>query len=1397
MDTNQNAQNYQVNTFIKGMNSDTSLDAVDSSQYLFGKNIRITNNTLLYGDINSNTKEGIVAPVPVGIQYLSVIDDDTIINYEYKDILATASIGNIGAIVLKGTDDKWHVYKAELIETYIKFTLLFKSSQTTNLNRFSVVINKEQEGLIKLYIADGVNGIIQIFLENEELKKDLSEYYKPKVEDDLVSNKYFPQSKVKIIKVIGGQLKTQQVQYTYRLYQKYGVASKLAPLTNKIQVINNERSNEEGNAEDTKTSIGFSLQISDINTTLFDHIQLYRISYIKAGQQPEINLIKEQKIDQKEITINDIGQDSLMELSVDEFHAIGNQDIIPKVIETNQGYMFASNIKDETKFEVDIDFSTKLYKKDGSIAEVDITADKLPLQTYEASDSGYPVLGGSSDYIEWRLINQIVQIQGDVNTEIPQYDNKQSQYDYISHFIDDPVSGTIRKERENDYDRNIIYKNHGMSYEGIEIKNTYEDIFTSSLLRSLRRDEVYRYGIVLYDKYGRRTDVKWIADVCVPSIEQLPITMKDGNSLYANSLGVRFIIKNVNDLKSKGVVGYEIVRCEKSLEYSRILLQCALSRPVHQSKFEQSEYRTPYYPNFLMTTQFLYIKTMQTGDMWGPNSDNNNNNYYFDNNATNVENKSLFQCFASEINIKRQDVLNSLSQDSIKLLPIDYITTIDKENYSFGIKKGSEPLIKYFNGGNAKSSLNDKENVYNSENGIIQISRQYIEFSKEDKPIDSHVIKLYDVVNLQDLVENNKVTIDSIKDVKNPLWDQGFTSIESNGSNNEITSGVKSYKSYSTSIANENYVNWIANGMYDLAIYANESQNQLGNNDGARVYTDALTKGKPRSANSNGWIGPGPVCLLLKLNEKEINAQTNKDSLLNNQIYYSTYAPGTIISNITHTPVQFAGVGEYDKQYDSYISFGNYQSIDKDSYIFDGDIYITPCEFISMFKTYDFKSIEDTLMSTQFVYYIPMETKINTFFDYGMNYRNTQNKNLQLEPGTITGITTQARPLHQYNNIYSDNDTSINVYYAQSLEKQETSYPNRIVYSQHKTNGEAIDNWNVFAPIDFVDSDARYGVNTELMTVNDTLYLWQERAFGKLSVNERSLITDQNSNTIQLGQGGVLQRIDYINTKYGMREQDYSAIEAENNIYWIDILNKAIVAHTQGNVINYGEYVNVQNIINKNIVEDIPCIDYDLQNMELLCKCLEDGQQLIFNTKLGVATSVYTRKYTDTIAFNNILYTLQLNENSIGRKDKIQYTPINYINVALSSLVPLELQFVVNNVPSTTKVFDNQKLVTLKRAASYDSTLAFPINYSFETDLNMTGNIGMEDPYGNITYFVTDREGNICYTIPREEHVDLVTGRNVGLRLRGKWMKVNMTMDQPESFFTISHIITQYRQSYN
>jgi hypothetical protein len=143
--------------------------------------------------------------------------------------------------------------------------------------------------------------------------------------------------------------------------------------------------------------------------------------------------------------------------------------------------------------------------------------------------------------------------------------------------------------------------------------------------------------------------------------------------------------------------------------------------------------------------------------------------------------------------------------------------------------------------------------------------------------------------------------------------------------------------------------------------------------------------------------------------------------------------------------------------------------------VFDGDIYITPHEFTTLYKAYNFESV-DTLQSTQITNYIPLESKVNTYFDYGMNLRNTTSANLMYEPGAVDGVTTQERPAHQYNMIYSDNDASNDVFTLISTDKNETNtFKQRAYFSELKNNGEFIDNFLIFKALSFIDVDSKYG----------------------------------------------------------------------------------------------------------------------------------------------------------------------------------------------------------------------------------------------------------------------------------------------------------------------------------
>lgn len=1386
MDTNQNtANNYQINTFVKGMNSDTSYDMIGADQYLFGQNIRITNNTLLWGDLDSNNTEMVVAPVPAGKSFTSGVITQT------DKILAVDSIENIGIVIVKNTTNNWEVYKATYSTNDVVFESIYVSQNEPKLPKFSTVMIKEVEkedgeSVIKVYIADGQGAPICLFVNGGFNVNDISEDY-------LRSNAYFPSSKPRLQKT-SGNLKTQQVQYAYRFYTKYSYVSKLSPLTNKIHVIGTNRSIETGNAEDTVTDIGIKLTITpnELANEIFDKIQIFRISYIRPNQQPDIYLIADEYFTKNEqYSFIDNGTTDLQKYSLDEFSALQTYTLVPQVIESNQGYLFESNIKDETIIQENPHFTVIPRACEFSI---------------KIDDSEY--------------------------------------YDETLHKDLKPsVSNYTKTTDDNNLIGDYFYQ-CGIDYSG---DVSYNEMFTSSLLRSLRYGEKYEYGIVYYDKHGRRTDVNQIkynnsAHITVNS------SMEDTGSLgfanrpfynkgFANPYGVEFQISTENDWGD--FVGFEIVRREKSYNHTKTLLQVALSRPSRQAKFANPSYRTPYYPNVLLSTNFVYYVSSRSqqinfsGDrvyeLWTPTLSYGENVPYFDYGATNVENATLYQAFAPEINITQNDVLSQLSAGQIFLNPISYfiknmqLSDIEQDGEDNAIDYATrsmvydpsnpQKVIVPIDGDSPYQSTIPGLDTHEIQEGVYLFRKYELSpgyggnedsYSSEFKDVSEKVTRAT-IFKLdyksQDFNNVSHPLITAVAQVKNPNWEDAFSSIQLGEDKMKVVSAVKQYKAYNTNIGDLEYNNWASTGMYDLAATESEAAaqpGQIGNSIPRKNYVYHIQE-EDMSFNSRGWIGPGPVCMLLNIESPEIG------SCLRQQIQPKFI--GTIVANIEHPTIDYS-------PYDAYFGFGNYFELPKGQSmvtckVFDGDVYQNFSEFVNLFKTYDFNDRKYTLQSGQVVYYIPTESKINVAFDYGMNYNNTGSANLTLEPGKIEGISSQNRPLHQYNLIYSDNDWSINSY-TPIVEKEldSISYPQRICYSQLKTNGEPIDNWQIFRPADFIDTDSRYGEITELLSVDNNLYFWQTGAFGKLSVNERSLVTDNAGETIQLGQGGVLQRVDYLSTKYGIRKYDYCVTSTEDALYWIDILNKAILICRQNQVANYGEQLNVQNIINKYIYEDglniIPRIHYDLQTNELLCQCLKDEEgekQLVFNTKYNIATSLYTRRYSDIILFNNVLVSL------VKEGTNVFPNQLNYINTVSGYLNPTILQFVVNSSSSQTKVFDNQKVVTLNRnnweeeeykdgeddvhmksktfldkRGPYFTAYILSKEYEFSTDIRNTNN----KPNA-----VTDREGNIVYDIPR-------TGSNDwGDRLRGKWMKETITDTQPRQDYCISHIITKFRQSYS
>ena len=88
---------------------------------------------------------------------------------------------------------------------------------------------------------------------------------------------------------------------------------------------------------------------------------------------------------------------------------------------------------------------------------------------------------------------------------------------------------------------------------------------------SLMVGETYRYGFVYYTSDGQRSSVLNITDVEVPEDIKYINKIEKVDEYYTefNRIGVKFTISNLPD----DCIGYEVVRCERTVEDSNTITQ--------------------------------------------------------------------------------------------------------------------------------------------------------------------------------------------------------------------------------------------------------------------------------------------------------------------------------------------------------------------------------------------------------------------------------------------------------------------------------------------------------------------------------------------------------------------------------------------------------------------------------------------------------------------------------------------------------------------------------------------------------------------------------------------------------------------------------------------------------
>jgi len=215
-------------------------------------------------------------------------------------------------------------------------------------------------------------------------------------------------------------------------------------------------------------------------------------------------------------------------------------------------------------------------------------------------------------------------------------------------------------------------------------------------------------------------------------------------------------------------------------------------------------------------------------------------------------------------------------------------------------------------------------------------------------------------------------------------------------------------------------------------------------------------------------------------------------------------------------------------------------------------------------------------------------------------------------------------PLYQYNAAYSAQGLGLNYVSKSKYSVDDLLMTNRIVSSELKNNNELINNWTKFKFANYLDVDSQYGPITNLKNFKNRLYYFQDSAVGIASVNERSLITDNNPGALVLGTGDILSRFDYIVDHNGSSiVNDNSIINSNFNLYWYDF-DKNVICQIGEGFQELSKTKNVQSYLRsiENEKRDNSVSCYDTKYNEVQFNIAK--KNIVFNETLGVFTSFYT-----------------------------------------------------------------------------------------------------------------------------------------------------------------------------
>ena len=322
---------------------------------------------------------------------------------------------------------------------------------------------------------------------------------------------------------------------------------------------------------------------ADLITKDFDKCRILSIRYTENNSIPTIVVVDEIDIskNQTKITYTDTGNAFLGEITVDEFNNLVGYQFFAKTITKLQNRLFAANITEDTwkpkwdarayrantsgTFKIENGDGTEITGSLSELNKIEIDPehdcinpynnlryhDTTELTRYDRDSSGK--LGGTGLNVSYHFVTAPIKLT-----------DESSQRSSIDPFMNTSsvVMGSVKLSAPGDNGFNIT---HSFSDGNKQRIPNYADPTIAAELTGYNRDEVYRFGIILYNDKSLPSPVFWIGDIRFPHAQQCPPFAKTRNTsgdyiVEGSALGIVFYVNNLPE----GTTAYEIVRCDRT-----------------------------------------------------------------------------------------------------------------------------------------------------------------------------------------------------------------------------------------------------------------------------------------------------------------------------------------------------------------------------------------------------------------------------------------------------------------------------------------------------------------------------------------------------------------------------------------------------------------------------------------------------------------------------------------------------------------------------------------------------------------------------------------------------------------------------------------------------------------